>query len=135
MDVRSCKVCGNLFNYMSGPPLCPNCVKKMEEKFAQVKEYIYDNPKCGMSEVSEANDVPVPIIRQWIREERLSFAEDSPIGLNCECCGKMIHTGRYCEACKAKVGKRLESAYSKPAPQQAPKPESDHHNKMRFLNN
>lgn len=135
MDVRNCRECGNLFNYVSGPPLCPSCLKAIEDKFAQVKEYIYDNPKCGLREVSEANDVPVQIIKKWIREERLSFSPDSAIGLECESCGKTIYTGRYCDACKSKVTHRLENAYQKPQPQAAPKkPTSDHQNKMRFLN-
>lgn len=134
MDVRNCKECGNLFNFISGPPLCPACLKKIEDKFGQVKEYIYDNPRCGIREVSEANEVPVPIIKKWIREERLSFSPDSMIGLECECCGKTIYTGRYCDACKGKVTQRLESAYKKPEPAPAPKSQSDHQNKMRFLN-
>lgn len=135
MDVRNCKECGNLFNYVSGPPLCPNCMKRLEDKFAQVKEYIYDNPKSGIREVSEANEVPVPIIKKWIREERLSFSEDSAIGLECEGCGKIIRTGRYCDMCKTKMTQRLEGAYQKPAPAAPKKSEGDHHNKMRFLNN
>lgn len=136
MDVRNCKDCGRMFNYVSGPPLCPACMKKMENKFVEVKEYIYDNPKCGLQEVSEVNEVPIPIIKKWIREERLSFSEDSAIGIECENCGKTIRTGRYCESCKGKMAQRLDSAYSKSQPEPEPKkPEGDHHNKMRFLNN
>jgi methionyl-tRNA synthetase len=85
--------------------------------------------------VSDANEVPIQIIKQWIREERLSFSPDSAIGLECESCGKTIYTGRYCDACKAKMTQRLGNAYQKPAPAEAPKITSDHHNKMRFLNN
>ena len=39
MDVRNCKMCGNLFNY-TGSPLCPACNNKMEKKFSEVKDYI-----------------------------------------------------------------------------------------------
>lgn len=135
MDVRNCKECGTMFNYVSGPPLCPACKKEIEEKFAEVKSYVYENPKCGIREVSDELGVPVPIIKQWIREERLSFTPDSAIGLECEACGKKIYTGRYCDACKSKMTHRLESAYQKPKPEPAaPKQSSDHQNKMRFLN-
>ena len=39
MDVRNCKMCGHLFNYTNSP-LCPQCNKKLEERFQDVKEYI-----------------------------------------------------------------------------------------------
>ena len=32
MDVRNCKNCGKLFQYV-GKPLCPACNKKLEDKF------------------------------------------------------------------------------------------------------
>ena len=51
MDVRNCKQCGKVFNYI-GSPLCPECVKKAEDKFDDVKQYIYDHPRCGIQEVS-----------------------------------------------------------------------------------
>ena len=38
MDVRNCKMCGHLFNYTNSP-LCPQCNKKLEERFQDVKEY------------------------------------------------------------------------------------------------
>ena len=31
MDVRSCRNCGRLFNYLQGPPICPACRKKLED--------------------------------------------------------------------------------------------------------
>ena len=36
MDVRNCRNCGRMFNYMGGAPLCNMCQKKLEEKFQEV---------------------------------------------------------------------------------------------------
>ena len=36
MDVRNCKTCGRLFNYMGGAPLCPECKAALEKKFEDV---------------------------------------------------------------------------------------------------
>lgn len=132
MDVRNCKGCGRLFNYISGPPLCPSCTRALDEKFEQVKDYIYDHPRVDMQEVSEVFDVPIPQIKQWIREERLAFAEDSMIGLECEKCGVTIRTGRFCKACKDKLAKGLTELYpeAKPKPNQRDPRESA---RMRFL--
>ena len=137
MDVRNCRECGRLFNYTSGGvPICPACAKKLEEKFMVVKQYIYDHPGAGIQEVSEENDVSINTIKKWVREERLTFAEGSAVGIECERCGKTILSGRYCEECKKKVANQLGSAYGSAA-QAAPaqKKKTDNNPKMRFLNN
>ncbi len=132
MDVRNCKGCGRLFNYLSGPPLCQTCVAALDSKFEVVKEYIYDNPGVGMQEVSEELEVPIPQIKQWIREERLSFTEDSMIGLECESCGVSIRTGRFCKACKDKLAKGLTNLYPEEKPVE-PQKETREKPKMTFL--
>ena len=134
MDVRNCKSCGKLFNYLSGPPLCPRCMKALDEKFEQVKEYIYDHPKVDMQEVSEVFDVSIPQIKQWIREERLAFSEDSMIGLECERCGATIRTGRFCKSCKDKMAKGLSELYPEAKPVEKSKDPRENP-RMRFLNN
>lgn len=134
MDVKNCKGCGKLFNYLSGPPLCPSCAAALDVKFEEVKEFVYDHPRCGIQEVSEEMGVSIPQIKQWIREERLSFAEDSMIGLECEGCGITIKTGRFCKACKDKLARGFTDVY--PSEKQVQKQKDLKESpKMRFLDN
>ena len=102
MDVRNCKGCSRLFNYIGGQPLCPECSKALDVKFDEVRDYVYDHPRAGIQQVAEENDVTIAQIKRWIREERLAFSDDAQVGLECEGCGKMIRTGRFCEMCKTK---------------------------------
>lgn len=111
MEIRTCKQCKRIFNYLTGPSICPACKDKLEEKFIEVKEYIRENPKEGINEVAKANDVSVNQIRRWIREERLSFSEDSGIGIDCESCGKIIRSGRLCQSCKDKLLGKVNDMY------------------------
>ena len=113
MDVRNCRQCGRLYNYVGGSyrNLCPDCIRHIEEKFEEVKAYIEENRVATMSDVSQDCDVPVKQIEQWVREERLCFADDSPIGIACEVCGKTIKTGRFCESCKLSITQKLNSMY------------------------
>ena len=53
MEVTNCKACGNLFNYESGPRLCPNCMKKLEQKFMTTKNYIRENPGANRNTVAK----------------------------------------------------------------------------------
>lgn len=132
MDVRNCKNCGRLFNYLGGNPVCPSCAQQLEDKFEQVKQYIYDHPRVGIQQVSEEMEVSVQQIQKWLKEERLSFSEDSDVALNCEICGAKILTGRYCKNCKNSMQNQFGSLYrKKEEPKKTPLQKTE--NKMRFL--
>lgn len=135
MDVRNCRKCGKLFNYLTGPIICPGCRTAAEEKFQEVKRYIQQHVRATMAEVSEECDVEISQIQQWIRQERLQFADDSPIRVACESCGKMIGSGKYCKGCKDSMVRKLNSAMGKQgveveAPGEVRKAKE---NRMRFL--
>lgn len=134
MNVRNCRSCGNLFNYVTGQAICPSCREKMEKKFQEVKEYIREHKGASIPEVAEECDVDAGQIRQWLREDRLEVTADSAIFLSCESCGAAIRSGRFCEKCMGnmtrgfqEVLKGNQAAQAKPAREDAQGP------KMRFL--
>lgn len=135
MNVRNCRKCGKLFNYISGMPICPACKDKLEEKFQAVKKYIRENRLADIKEVAEKCEVEIGQIQQWIREDRLEFTEDSPVKIPCENCGAMIRSGKYCEKCKREMTNNLSSVMEKPkkAVLAEPKKPQSTGNKMRFL--
>lgn len=137
MNVKNCRGCGRIFNYVAGPFLCQVCREGMEAKFQEVKEYIRANPGVGINEVSVACDVPVSQIQQWLREERLEVTEDSPIYLSCEGCGANIRFGRYCDKCKNAVASGFKNVLNTHKAQQqaaAPKRTDPRDNpRMRYL--
>ena len=133
MDVRNCKSCGRLINYMGGAPLCTSCQKKLEEKFQEVKEYLNENPNSSIHKVAEEVDVSVKQIKQWVREERLTFSEDSVQGIDCENCGRMIRTGRFCESCKQSLASTLRSALDTPKSFDVQHRNGKDKDRMRFL--
>lgn len=132
MDVRNCKNCGRLFNYISGSPVCPACKEELEKKFNQVKEYIREHGKAGIQQIADDNDVDVKQIKQWIREERLIFAQDSPVMIECENCGAPIRSGKYCPQCIGKMTNNLAKGI-KQAPTQEVTKEMRDKDRMRFL--
>lgn len=134
MDIRPCKSCKRLFNYFTGPGICPTCVDKLEDKFQEVKEFIRSNSSASLQEVSEANDVSVKQLKTWVREERLKFSDDSPVGIECMDCGTMIKYGKYCDICKGKVLNNLSQAIRTEPVAKVQKPKSNG-NRMRFLDN
>ncbi len=133
MDVRSCKNCGRLFNYMQGQPICAACKQKLEEKFTKVRDYIRMNDMATMQQIADENDVTVKQIKQWVREERLTFSSKSPVGIECEECGKMIRTGRFCDKCKNNMATNLKQMYAMPAAVKKPDAKGKDKDRMRFL--
>ena len=134
MEVKNCRKCGRIFNYIGGMPICPMCKENLEKKFEEVKNYIRENPQSGIPDISRDCEVETGQIQQWIREERLVFADDSPVGIPCERCGTMIQSGKYCEKCKAELAHGLSDSIAKP--EAAPKPErkpTRDNPAMRFL--
>ena len=135
MNVRNCRKCGRIFNYAMGPILCPRCREDQEAKFQEVKKYVQEHHGADISEVSIECDVDPGQIRQWIREERLQFADDSPIRIPCENCGMMIRSGRFCEKCKMEMTNGFKHAIGQDkAPEPVKKPSmSRDKDRMRFL--
>lgn len=134
MDIRNCKGCGKIFNYVAGPIRCQACRESMEGKFQEVKDYIRSNPGVGIPEVSEACDVDAAQIRLWLKEERLEVTEDSAIFLNCEGCGAPVRCGRYCEKCKYEMTKGFKSILEENKSKNPRRETEDKNNpKMRFL--
>ena len=64
MNVRNCRKCGRLFNYIAGYQMCPACKEALETKFQEVKEYVRDHKGVGINDVAEACDVEASMIRQ-----------------------------------------------------------------------
>ena len=91
-----------------------------------------EHTHAGIQEVAEENDVDVRQIKQWIREERLTFSKDSPITIECESCGAPIRSGRFCVSCINKMQSNLGTAINRPKPVE-PKKDVRDKDRMRFL--
>ena len=107
VETKICKSCKHMFYYIAGPEVCPQCRAVEDEQFKIVKEYLRKNPGANLQEVKEATKVSGKLILRFLKEERLEVAEDSPIALVCEQCGKRISTGIRCIECESKMLKVL----------------------------
>lgn len=136
MNVRNCRKCGKIFNYIAGPFVCPACREELEKEFQKVKKYVSEHRGCTIQEVADECEVEAYQVREWIRDERLEFVEGTAMGLACEKCGASIRSGRFCDKCKAEMTKGFNQVLNagrpeKPEPQ---RPRDPHDNpKMRFL--
>lgn len=133
MEIKACKRCGAIFQYITGKTICPRCKKKEEELFQEVKSFLRENPGSNMAEVSEATGAPIPMIEAFLREGRIEVTADSPMSISCERCGAKIRTGKYCDKCRNEVAADLNGMAQ--AMKDDNKPEVKLHDgeRMRFL--
>lgn len=134
-NITNCRGCGTLFRRTGSDRLCPQCVKKLEEKFHEVRTYISENRGVSIMQVSREMDVSVDQIKAWIREDRLQLDEAGDPDFCCLQCGVPIRSGKYCDHCKGRVLNNLNSAYNKESviPEAPKRNTMDDKNKMRFL--
>ena len=111
------------------------CKEKIEQDFQAVKKYIDENTGADIKEVAEACEVDPQQIRQWIREERLQFSADSMVGLNCERCGAMVRSGRFCDKCKTNLTTNLNRAFGLMPGEVTVEKKTPSAARMRFLDN
>jgi len=135
MEVATCKTCGRLFNVITRTKICPACKAALEDKFQDVKRYLDENPNTTIDMLSKQCEISVKQIKEWIREERLSFREGSGCGITCEQCGTMILTGRFCAQCKQKIQTNLSSAINPSVRRDDTKKRDRDRDRMRFLQN
>ncbi|MCL2083864.1 MAG: flagellar protein [Oscillospiraceae bacterium] len=109
MDIKSCRTCGKMFQYR-GSYQCPDCMRALDEKFVEVRNYILDNPSAAMADICEENDVDQDTVMRWIREGRLLMSGSAGGDLHFQCrnCGKKINGGTYCFDCSNKLKSQID---------------------------
>lgn len=112
VEVRVCKKCKKLFQTMTNQKICHECREELEKEFRRAKVYIRQNPGAGVSDVSAALDISPAQILQWVRQDRLFFADAAKVQLPCMACGEMINSGYYCRRCEAVFGDGFGSSSS-----------------------
>lgn len=108
MNLRNCPECGHLFEF-TVRDLCPDCVNKEENDYELIKSCLRHNPGAGILEISEKTEVSEKKIIAFLKNGRLILEPTNAIMLNCERCGRVIRTGRYCDDCCASIDKIIEN--------------------------
>ncbi len=135
MDIRQCRRCRKLFQYI-GNPQCPACVQELDNIFNKVRNYLYDNPRASIEQICDDCGAEESNILGWLREGRLILNDHSAGILPCEGCGASIASGRYCDACAKRVKSDLQSTAQSMAPgsQNPNRPREDNTNPRMRVN-
>lgn len=107
-ELANCRRCGVVFAKVT-VDICPRCKRIVEDEYDRCSKYLRNpqNRGCTINELSEATEVSVAQITEFIREGRLSTNRTPNLGYACESCGTIIQSGHLCEACAGKMKKEL----------------------------
>ena len=56
MDVRNCRQCHKIFNYVAGAVICPKCREENEVKFQKSKKHESEHKDITIKEMAEASE-------------------------------------------------------------------------------
>ena len=96
LPIATCKRCGKLFNKVT-LDICPDCVRKEEVLFDEIKLFLRTHENATIEEVVEALDVDEELVVKFLRDGRLVASKK--MTYPCAECGKPISTGKYCPDC------------------------------------
>lgn len=106
-NLFNCSRCGRLF-IKAGSNICPSCVKDIEEEYLTCSSYLREHKLVNIIDLSEATEVSVKQITQFIKEGRISIADFPNIGYQCESCGAPINAGKLCKKCSDRLNKDIK---------------------------
>ena len=99
-DYNRCPVCERRLPNNYSRKHCPSCTEN--EIFRQVREYIREND-VNEFDVSRKFNIPVRIIKGWIREGRIEYKDpklnESTEDYYCHKCGAKLSFGTLCPKC------------------------------------
>ena len=96
MSIASCKRCGKLFHKVT-LNICPECVRKEEAMFDEIKLFLRTHDNASISEVVEALNIEEELVVKFLRDGRLIASKK--MTYPCEGCGQPIQTGKFCPDC------------------------------------
>lgn len=112
LKLTTCAICGKMFEMAGFREVCPNCIEKDMHDFNVIRDYLYVHPGAKVFEVSNNLDIPVPVIKRYLKEGRLEIIEKHNIFLKCEKCGKPICSGTQCDDCMKQSSHGFRTVYA-----------------------
>ncbi|MNJ57393.1 TIGR03826 family flagellar region protein [Paenibacillus bouchesdurhonensis] len=109
MNLGNCPRCGRLFanNFRD---ICPSCIKDIEQEYEKCLKYLREEKTATIQEVSEATGVSIKQITKFIKEGRITVADNPNMMYPCEVCGVLIRENNMCDSCRARLTRDFTAA-------------------------
>ncbi len=77
MDVKVCLRCKRLFESTTElqGSVCSSCYEEHEADFRKARDYIRNNPNASIFEVSQACEIELQYLKEWLKENRIVYQD------------------------------------------------------------
>ncbi|WP_379157225.1 flagellar protein [Paenibacillus sp. sgz5001063] len=109
MNLGNCSLCGKLFtnNFRD---ICPSCAKLIDLDYDKCVKYLREMRTASIQDVHEATEVSISRITKFIKEGRISVANNPNIMYPCEVCGILIRENNMCDSCRSRLTREISEA-------------------------
>ncbi|MGG3453248.1 TIGR03826 family flagellar region protein [Paenibacillus rhizolycopersici] len=109
MNLANCPRCGRLFanNFRD---ICPSCIKEIEGEYEKCLKFLREEKMATIQDVSDGTGVSIRQITKFIKEGRISVANNPNMMYPCEVCGVLIREGNMCDSCRTRLTRDLATA-------------------------
>ncbi len=113
LKISKCTICKKEYldtssSVNKSKKVCPICQKSKKESQQKIRNYIKNNPKISIIELTKNLNISEEIVVECLKAGIIETTKKSPTLLSCLKCGEPIRSGEYCEKCKRK-GRRVIS--------------------------
>lgn len=112
MNLGNCPRCGRLYA-LNFKDICPSCIKDIELEYEKCLDFLRKEKTATIQEVSDATEVSIKQITKFIREGRISIANNPNMMYPCEVCGTLIREGTMCDTCRQRLTREFSASSAK----------------------
>lgn len=112
INIKICRKCGGLIGENSLHNYCSNCIKKIEEVFDSIRNYLKEFPGATAYEIEQRIGIPVHVTNNFVRDGRLVEIPNAYLNVDCLRCGCLLLSAhhKYCPDCEIEIKKEIELA-------------------------
>lgn len=110
--IRTCRRCKASIHENSLHEYCLDCMKKIDEVFDKIREYLREYPGATAYEMEQRLGISAHVINNFVRDGRLIEIPNEYLNIECLRCGCLLLSAhhKYCPLCEIAIQKEIELA-------------------------
>lgn len=107
-----CEHCRGTLTYMGlGEYKCGICGETALDNMGKVQAYLKEHSNAGAFDIAEATGIELDKVFSLINQGSIDIVKDTHRVTECQKCGVLTRTGRYCEQCTKKLAGDIKKTF------------------------
>ena len=107
-----CEHCRGMLTYRGlGEYQCQICGETALDNMGKVQAYLKEHPDAGAFDIAEATGIELDKVFALINQGSIDIIKNTQKVTECQKCGVLTRTGRYCEQCTKKLAGDIKKTF------------------------